>query len=71
MGGASIGSSPITIRHGTFTGGTGLTPSLLSTECLIQATEFLDWWHREAHRILSPGPVFADTQHVEIPAEAF
>ncbi|RYQ96831.1 hypothetical protein Ahy_B08g092717 [Arachis hypogaea] len=33
--------------------------------------EFLDWWHRKVHRVLSPGATFADPRHVEIPTEAF
>ncbi|RYR10036.1 hypothetical protein Ahy_B05g078496 [Arachis hypogaea] len=35
------------------------------------STEFLDWWHREAHRVLFPRSAFADPRHEEIPAEAF
>ncbi|RYR67858.1 hypothetical protein Ahy_A03g014310 [Arachis hypogaea] len=35
------------------------------------SAEFLDWWHHETHRVLSPEATFVDPRDVEIPAEAF
>ncbi|QHO11876.1 uncharacterized protein DS421_15g502090 [Arachis hypogaea] len=34
------------------------------------SVEFLDWWYRVAHRILSPGIAFVDPRPVEIPKDA-
>ncbi|XP_072087060.1 serine/threonine-protein phosphatase 7 long form homolog [Arachis hypogaea] len=34
------------------------------------SAEFLDWWYRVAHRILSPGITFADPRPVEVPEDA-
>ncbi|RYQ88334.1 hypothetical protein Ahy_B09g095585 isoform I [Arachis hypogaea] len=32
--------------------------------------EYLDWWHRVAHRILSPGIAFADPRPTQVPDDA-
>ncbi|RYQ86416.1 hypothetical protein Ahy_B10g106083 [Arachis hypogaea] len=32
--------------------------------------EYLDWWHRVAHRILSPGVAFADPRPTQVPDDA-
>ncbi|QHN80968.1 uncharacterized protein DS421_20g682780 [Arachis hypogaea] len=34
------------------------------------SAEYLDWWHRVAHRILSPGIAFADPRPTQVPNDA-
>ncbi|QHN76338.1 uncharacterized protein DS421_19g643020 [Arachis hypogaea] len=34
------------------------------------SAEYLDWWHRVAHRILSPGIAFADPRPTQVPDDA-
>ncbi|RYR51193.1 hypothetical protein Ahy_A06g026235 [Arachis hypogaea] len=34
------------------------------------SAEYLDWWYRVAHRILSPGIVFTDTRSTQVPDNA-
>ncbi|RYR10589.1 hypothetical protein Ahy_B05g079025 [Arachis hypogaea] len=47
--------------------------SVLSVQRVPDPTpspEYLDWWHRVAHKILSPGIAFADPKPTQVPNDA-
>ncbi|RYR42257.1 hypothetical protein Ahy_A08g038723 [Arachis hypogaea] len=48
--------------------------SILNIQRMVDSgpsAEYLDWWYRVAHRVLSPNAIFADPRQVEIPVDAF